>query len=213
MARTAYTIPAQINDRDEEQFNIKAEAAQIAKEQVSSGMWNLQSVIFLYAVSIATIIMAFKGVRLEIIVVSAIVGLSAVWIWGRFRYKRLYKHLYRSEIRHLQELTNEEGFNGLELVNNPVDENTAFLYPVTSPLTPRQREILSLIAEGSSNKQIAFQLHISERTIKNQIQLIFKKLDVGNRTQAVLVSIRNGWILPQIDEYDPNTILRTSDRT
>ena len=186
--------PEQLSNRDEDRLHIEAEAAQIAKEQVSSGMWNMQIVIFAYAISIATMIMAFRGVRIEIIAVCSIVGLSVIWIWGRLRYKKLYKRLYQNEIRHLQELANTGSFTTSEEINNPAVENAKVLRMVKSPLTLRQREILSHIAAGRSNKQIAVKLNLSERTIKNQLGYIYKKLNVENRTQAILVSIRNGWI-------------------
>jgi DNA-binding CsgD family transcriptional regulator len=188
--------PKQLSDRDEEQLHIdiEAEASQIAKEQVSGGMWNMQIVIFAYAISIATMIMAFRGVRIEIIATCSIVGLSVIWIWGRLRYKKLYKRLYQNEIRHLQELVNMDDSINFEVISNPAAENIKVLRLGKSSLTLRQREILSYVAAGHSNKQIAAKLNLSERTIKNQLGYVYKKLNVDNRTQAVLVSIRNGWI-------------------
>jgi DNA-binding CsgD family transcriptional regulator len=208
-----HKIPDQNVDRDEEQLHIESEAARIAKEQVSSGVWNLQLVIFAYTISIATMVMAFRGVRIEIIAICAIVELSVIWVWGRLRYKRLYKRLYQNEIRHLQELANTDGFITSEVMNNPVAEKTKVPRLVKSPLTLRQMEILSLIAEGNSNKQVGFRLNISEHTIKNQLGYIFRKLDVENRTQAVLVSIQNGWIQSEVDEYNLPYVVRTSGRT
>ncbi|WOE74944.1 response regulator transcription factor [Alterisphingorhabdus coralli] len=55
-------------------------------------------------------------------------------------------------------------------------------------LTPAQRRILMLINEGLLNKQIAFQMDISEATVKAHITAIFRKLGVINRTQAVLIA-------------------------
>ena len=58
---------------------------------------------------------------------------------------------------------------------------------VTSPsnLTQRQQEILKYIAEGQSNKMIAYNLDIKEQTVKIHVNLLFKELKVSNRTQAV----------------------------
>ncbi len=64
-------------------------------------------------------------------------------------------------------------------------------------LTPREREVLILIAEGHANKEIARLLGIREKTVKNHINNIFSKLHVYDRTQAMLYAIRNG--LVQID--------------
>ena len=61
-------------------------------------------------------------------------------------------------------------------------------------LTRRELEVLIKIANGMSNKEIANHLHISERTVKNHISNIFKKIDVSDRTQAAVFTIRNNLI-------------------
>lgn len=61
-------------------------------------------------------------------------------------------------------------------------------------LTSRQVEILKLMSHGYSNKQMAKKLFLSETTVKAHLRSIFKKLDVANRTQAVLVGINHGLI-------------------
>ncbi len=58
-------------------------------------------------------------------------------------------------------------------------------------LTRREIEILKQIAGGMFNKEIAINLNISERTVKNHISNIFKKIDVSDRTQAAVFAIRN----------------------
>lgn len=58
-------------------------------------------------------------------------------------------------------------------------------------LTKRELEVLVLVAEGMFNKEIADKLHISERTVKNHISNIFKKIEVADRTQAAVFAIRN----------------------
>lgn len=59
-------------------------------------------------------------------------------------------------------------------------------------LTKRELEILKLVSKGMLNKEIASQLNISERTVKNHISNIFKKIDVSDRTQAAVFAIKNG---------------------
>lgn len=61
-------------------------------------------------------------------------------------------------------------------------------------LTKRELEVLIKIANGMSNKEIANHLDISERTVKNHISNIFKKIDVSDRTQAAVFAIRNNLI-------------------
>ncbi len=63
-----------------------------------------------------------------------------------------------------------------------------------SPLTPRETEILSYMAKGYLNKQIASTLDISEQTIKNHVTSILRKLDANARTQAVITAVRRGII-------------------
>lgn len=58
-------------------------------------------------------------------------------------------------------------------------------------LTKRELDVLRLISEGCSNKKISDELTISERTVKNHISHIFRKIDVEDRTQAAIFAIRN----------------------
>lgn len=61
-------------------------------------------------------------------------------------------------------------------------------------LTGREKEVLIEVANGMFNKEIATSLHISERTVKNHISNIFKKIDVSDRTQAAVFAIKNNLI-------------------
>ena len=62
------------------------------------------------------------------------------------------------------------------------------------PLTDREREVLSIVAEGYSNKLIAAGLGISERTVKNHLTYIMIKLRASDRTHAVVTAVRLGWL-------------------
>lgn len=61
-------------------------------------------------------------------------------------------------------------------------------------LTNREAETLELIAEGLSNKDIGDRLTISEKTVKNHVSNLMRKLNVNDRTQAVVLAIKNNWI-------------------
>ncbi len=74
-----------------------------------------------------------------------------------------------------------------------------------SPLTPRETEILTYMAQGYLNKQIAVSLNISEQTIKNHITSILRKLDANARTQAVVTAIRRGLITLSPGQKIPGT--------
>ncbi|HEY8487554.1 MAG TPA: response regulator transcription factor [Thermaerobacter sp.] len=63
------------------------------------------------------------------------------------------------------------------------------------PLTPRQVEVLQLLAEGLSNREIAARLHLSEGTVKNLVSEIYARLQVRDRVQAVLRA--RGWLSSQ----------------
>jgi DNA-binding NarL/FixJ family response regulator len=62
------------------------------------------------------------------------------------------------------------------------------------PLSAREMEVLSLIVEGRSNKEIALELEISPQTVKNHVTSILRKLGVDDRTQAALYALRRGWV-------------------
>ncbi|MBD1846297.1 response regulator transcription factor [Cyanobacteria bacterium FACHB-63] len=64
-----------------------------------------------------------------------------------------------------------------------------------APLTPREIEVLRMLAEGLGNKAIAQHLNLSEHTVKFHISSIFSKLDVSSRTEAVILGAKQGWIL------------------
>ena len=61
-------------------------------------------------------------------------------------------------------------------------------------LTKRELEVLKLLAVGMYNKEVAEKLNISERTVKNHVSNIFKKIEVTDRTQAAVFAIRNNLI-------------------
>ena len=72
-----------------------------------------------------------------------------------------------------------------------VDEDTQSIY---SPLSPRELQVLELVAAGRTNKEIAGLLEISNQTVKNHVSSILRKLAVNDRTQAVVYAMRRGWI-------------------
>ncbi|NRD76682.1 response regulator transcription factor [Bacillus sp. BRMEA1] len=61
-------------------------------------------------------------------------------------------------------------------------------------LTRRECEVLQMLADGKSNRGIGEALYISEKTVKNHVSNILQKMNVNDRTQAVVVAIKNGWV-------------------
>lgn len=66
--------------------------------------------------------------------------------------------------------------------------------PTPPGLSDGQREILRLIAEGFSNREIASRVYLSENTVKSHVQEIFRKLDVRNRVEAAILATKEGWL-------------------
>jgi DNA-binding NarL/FixJ family response regulator len=66
-------------------------------------------------------------------------------------------------------------------------------------LTDRQLEILSHVARGRSNRQVGDVLGISERTVRNHMRMIGKRLAASDRTHAVVLAIGHGWIAVPIE--------------
>lgn len=64
-----------------------------------------------------------------------------------------------------------------------------------TPLTPRETEVLAMLAEGLANKQIAPRLGISEHTVKYHVTSIFAKLGASSRTEAVTIGARRGLVM------------------
>ena len=64
----------------------------------------------------------------------------------------------------------------------------------TLPLSFRETQILNLVSSGNSNKQIASVFQISEHTVKNHLTSIMQKLSANDRTHAVVIALRQGWL-------------------
>jgi len=84
-----------------------------------------------------------------------------------------------------------QSFQDMESLSKETEDAVALL-------TKREREILTLVADGNSNRNIAKKLDISEQTIKNHVSAIMRKLNANDRAHAVVLAIRRGLI--RIDE-------------
>jgi two-component system response regulator DegU len=94
-------------------------------------------------------------------------------------------------IEEFRRLSEQEGTNDRGVA---VDDAEPVDPKVIESLTRREREVLQLMAEGKSNRAIGEFLFISEKTVKNHVSSILQKLSVQDRTQAVVISIKNGWV-------------------
>ena len=80
------------------------------------------------------------------------------------------------------------------MLDRPIQVNSDELEPLVETLTPREQEVLAMLAEGLLNREIAHRLHISEHTVKFHISSIMGKLDASSRTEAVTRGIRRGLV-------------------
>ncbi len=169
---------------------------QRAGEKAKTARWDLNVAILAYAFLVAIVVLR-EGIATEILALIAVFGLAMVWFLGWRRGKRLYKLFRKEELDQLQELLRER-------------KAEAF---ISSPLTPRELEILRHIARGYMNKQIADKLGISEQTIKNHMSSILRKLDANDRTQAVVLAMHYGWIPLEVEEPSESATPRVFERT
>ncbi len=77
--------------------------------------------------------------------------------------------------------------------------------PPIQPLSPREFEVLTYVAAGQKNRDIAEALGVGEQTVKNHLSSILHKLGVPNRTHAVMYGVRQGW-LTMDDIQDESTV-------
>ncbi|MBT9584976.1 response regulator transcription factor [bacterium] len=78
--------------------------------------------------------------------------------------------------------------------SNPSHRKEDLQDAALASLSPREKEILKMVADGKPNKIIADELDISEHTVRNHISNIFQKLHVNNRTEATVIAIKKGLI-------------------
>lgn len=100
----------------------------------------------------------------------------------------------------LKSVSREELLNAIQQVHAgrkyiPVEVGERLAERMSGPqLTEREQEVLRLMCQGKPNQEIAAALHVSEGTVKFHVNGIFNKLNVSDRTQAVLVAIKRGMV-------------------
>ncbi|RDV35334.1 DNA-binding response regulator [Lysinibacillus fusiformis] len=100
---------------------------------------------------------------------------------GSYLYPKVTKNLV-AEFKRLSEHENKGNFHQTE-IRRPFHL-----------LTKRECEVLQLLTDGQSNRTIGETLFISEKTVKNHVSSILQKMNVNDRTQAVVTAIKNGWV-------------------
>ena len=151
-------------------------AMQVARNRANITKWGLNLAIFLFAILITIIILTSQGVGIGIVAPLAILGLAMAWLVGWRQGRQLYQRFYAEELLSLQE--------------KPGKEAAASLVQVSS----REKEVLSYVAQGYANKRIATELGISEQTVKNHVTSVLRRLHANDRTEAVVIAIKQGLI-------------------
>lgn len=156
-----------------------------AKESAAALRWNAYTLMFAYFILAVTVILALRDAGLVVVASVAALGLASIWIVSRLRARRVEDRLFEDEIRKYADM-----LSGQPQAQSPADATPS----TNSPLTDREVEILRQIACGRTNRQAAFALKIGEQTVKNHLSHIYSKLGVTDRTSAVLVAMRLGWV-------------------
>jgi DNA-binding NarL/FixJ family response regulator len=77
-----------------------------------------------------------------------------------------------------------------------LDDEAAPLAPASDVLTPRERSVLALVADGRTNRQVGAELYISEKTVSVHLSRVMAKLGASSRTEAVTIAYARGLLDP-----------------
>ncbi len=161
-----------------------------AKERAASQRWSITSVVLLIGIFAIIILLNFQPVNRWLTAGVALLGLVILWVFTLIRARRLEKKFYREELAECEKILPDGN------LNESVGQEPA---SAEIPLTARELDILLQIAEGKTNKAIARDYNINESSVKNQVSRILRKLDVSNRTEAVLMALSRGWLKKEPD--------------
>jgi len=189
LSRHAPTIePLETLSIDANKAEIKELLLRRAREKGSALRWNGYTLILAYAILATIAILELREVNTIPVAALAVLGLAIIWIFSQIQARRIESQSLRDELRVYMELLAKQP------LDKPKDSTPAEAKAPDSPLTERELEVLAMIAEGKSNKETAAALQISDQTVKNHISHIFAKLNVNDRTSAVLLAVNRGWI-------------------
>jgi len=109
-------------------------------------------------------------------------------------YSYIHPKVTGKLINQLRRMTYLDEMGAVSAAAASKEPGVKFIASEDNPLTRREAEVLRLMAEGKSNKTIGEFLFISEKTVKNHVSSILQKMEVDDRTQAVIHSIKFGWV-------------------
>jgi DNA-binding CsgD family transcriptional regulator len=158
----------------------------VARDRASSLRYNTRALVIIYSILVIVVLLGLIGANIVIVASVAIAGLALFWFFTWRQGKKLEKKLYQEEEQYYKEL----------MLSRPQNDaaGTEIVAPVEIPLSQRELEILTLIARGNMNKEIARILGLSTHTVRNYTVRILRQLDVDDRTSAAVLAISRGWI-------------------
>jgi DNA-binding CsgD family transcriptional regulator len=171
-----------------------------AREKGSALRWNGYTLILAFAILATIAILELRGLSTIPVAALAVLGLVIIWIFSQIQAKRIESQSLKDELRVYMELLAKQPLDKAHKDSAAAGGSSA-----DSPLTDRELEVLAMIAEGKSNKETAAALQISDQTVKNHISHIFAKLNVNDRTSAVLIAVNRGWIKGPAQHSKVNT--------
>ena len=169
-----------------------------AQETGRSMRWNRNILLLTYSVLAVTLVVALRVESTLFAAVVAVPGLAIVWGFSVFQSRKMEKQIFEDDLRAYTEFLDSAAQHNSMPMTNSSPKND-------SPLSDRELEVLQQIAGGLSNKQAALALSISEQTVKNHLKNVFAKLSVSDRTSAIVLGMRHGWI----QDVTPNKVPKT----
>jgi DNA-binding CsgD family transcriptional regulator len=156
---------------------------EIKADKLISYQWNTRSLVLLYTTLVAILVLELEKVSVGIVTAIAVVSLLVFIILNRIHSEKLKKQVLNRE---------SDGYKRFLTQSTETGGDGAAAIETT--LSHREIQILELIAEGNINKQIARELGLSPATVRNHVSRLMQKLDVNDRTAAVVLALSNGWI-------------------
>ncbi|MFC2033843.1 response regulator transcription factor [Chloroflexota bacterium] len=148
----------------------------MSQNRTNVAKWDTNILILLFSLLFAVIILILCNIDTVITSIVAILGLAIIWFISWRRGMKLFTNFYQIYMG--------------ELTSSPEAYDAKFTIARES-LTPREKEILTLIAHGLPNKLIAVQLGISINTVKIFVSRIIEKFEASDRTEAAVLAIKN----------------------
>lgn len=196
---TVYTILLPVNDNED--YTTEARHLDWIEKQISlyGGRINRLPSTKIFRADLNGKVYETRVIPIEIIAASA----SASPNWCVVIASKIAQRLSRRQVFVLMRQSYMPDDNDVHILS-PEEQGDWQIYPSSEAnigtLTPREIEVLRLIAKGLSNRQIAEGIGRSRHTIENHAHNIYVKLQVENRTEATYVALRAGLVTDEIDE-------------